>query len=789
MKSFEYERAQSLQDAAALKAAAENAEFMAGGTDLLGKIKKEILPVPTSVVIDIKGLEEAEGVELKDGVLSIGALTTLAGLCENETVGKTFPGLAEAAHSVATPIIRNAGTIGGNICQDVRCWFYRYPNEAAGRLNCARKCGDECYAIHGENRYHSIFGGYRIAANQCTLACPAGTDISEYMEMIRKDDWDGAAEVIMRANPMPMITARVCPHPCQDDCNQAKHGNCVNIHAVERALGDYILAHADRFYKAPAAESGKKVAVIGAGPSGLAAAYLLRKQGHSVTVIDKMEKAGGVLMYGIPHYRLPKSIVEAFAAALANMGVVFKMNTAVGKDIAMDDIVRDYDNVFIGTGAWKQPVLGIHGEELTQFGLDFLVEVNTYLKKVAAFGENILVCGGGNVAMDVALTAVRLGAKKVTLCCLEQEAEMPAAKEEIARAKEEGVVIINGRGLAGIIEENGKAAGLETKKCVSVYDEKGRFSPVYDEDDRTVIDADTIILATGQRVDLDFLGDKLGAELKAANGLLDVEEETFKTATPYVYGAGDAVTGPNIAIRAIAGGMAAARAISAELGAPAPKGKDQRPVIHFDPKGVEDRAGKADKERPVQERTLEDEDSATFTMEEAKAEAGRCMDCGCYAVSPSDIAPVLISLDARIVTTERALSAEEFLCTTPKMSEALGRGEIVTKIEIPVKDGWNSKYMKFRLRDAVDFAIVSVASSIKAEGGVIQDARLVFGGVSPMPRRAREAEEFLKGKAVTEENAWAAADIAVKDAEALQYNAYKIQILRSLVKDSILAVK
>ena len=129
--------------------------------------------------------------------------------------------------------------------------------------------------------------------------------------------------------------------------------------------------------------------------------------------------------------------------------------------------------------------------------------------------------------------------------------------------------------------------------------------------------------------------------------------------------------------------MAAARAISAELGAPAPKGKDQRPVIHFDPKGVEDRAGKADKERPVQERTLEDEDSATFTMEEARAEAGRCMDCGCYAVSPSDIAPVLISLDARIVTTERALSAEEFLCTTPKMSEALGRGEIVTKIEIP----------------------------------------------------------------------------------------------------------
>lgn len=789
MKSFEYEKAECLQEAGELKKANKNAEFMAGGTDLLGKIKKEILPVPTEVVIDIKGLEEAKGVTLNDGVMTIGALTTLANICENEIIKEQFPGLIESAHSVATPIIRNAGTIGGNICQDVRCWFYRYPNEAAGRLNCARKCGDECYAIHGENRYHSIFGGYRIAANQCTSACPAATDISEYMELIRKDDWDGAAEVILRANPMPMITSRVCPHPCQDDCNQGKHGSCVNIHAVERALGDHILANADRFYQVPEKESGKSVAVIGAGPAGLAAAYLLRRNGHSVTVIDKMEKPGGVLMYGIPHYRLPKSIVEAYTNALAKMGVQFKMNTVVGKDIAMDAIVNGYDNVFIGTGAWKQPVLGIHGEELTQFGLNFLVEVNTYLKKVASFGENILVCGGGNVAMDVALTAVRLGAKKVTLCCLEQEAEMPAAKEEIARAKEEGIVIINGRGLSSIIEEDGKAVGLETKKCVSVYDEKHRFSPVYDENDKTVIDADTIILATGQRVDLDFLGEKFGAEIKSARGLLDVEKETFKTATPHVYGAGDAVTGPNIAIRAIAGGMSAARAILSELGTTVVRERDKRSVISFDPKGVEDREGKKDKERAVKDRTLELEDSETFTKEEAKAEASRCMDCGCYAVSPSDIAPMLIALDADVVTTERTLSAETFMCTSPKIQEVLGRGEIVTKVEIPVKEGWNSKYMKFRLRDAVDFAIVSVASSIKAVDGVIEDARMVFGGVSPMPRRAVEVEEFLKGKEITEEHAWKAADIAVKDAITLQYNAYKVQILKSLVKDSILAAR
>lgn len=786
MKSFNYEKAESLKEAVELRKENQAAEFMAGGTDLLGKIKTEILPEQTSLVIDIKGLEEAKGVKSQNGVTSIGALTRLVEIVESEELAKKFPSLTTAAHSVANPILRNAGTIGGNICQDVRCWFYRYPNEAAGRLNCARKCGEECYAIHGENRYHSIFGGYHISKNQCTVACPAGTDISEYMEYIRNNEWDKAAEVILRANPMPMITSRVCPHPCQDKCNQGKHGSCVNVHAVERALGDHILANADKFYKAPAAETGKKVAVIGAGPAGLAAAYNLRKEGHSVTVIDKMEKAGGVLMYGIPHYRLPKSIVEAFTACLAKMGIEFRMNTTVGKDIAIDEIVKSYDNVFIGTGAWKQPILGIHGEEMTQFGLNFLVEVNTYLKKVAQFGDNVLVCGGGNVAMDVALTAVRLGAKKVKLVCLEQLEEMPAQKEEIERAKEEGITIINGRGLNRIVEENGKVVGLETKKCVSVFDENHRFSPVYDEADKTVIDADTIILATGQRVDLEFLGEKFGAEIKSARGLINADLETFATATPHVYGAGDAVTGPNIAIRAIAGGMAAARSISAELGKAAPRVHDERKVISFDPEGAEDRVGLKDKELPVGERTLDKEDSASFTKEEAVKEAGRCMDCGCYAVSPSDLAPVLITLDAKVVTTDREMSMEEFACTTPKVSEKLDRGEIITRIELPEKQGWKSGYLKFRLRDTVDFAIVSVAYSFKVKDGVIEDARLCYGGVAPMPRVDREAQKFLAGKKVSEETGWAAADIAVKDCKTLRYNAYKVQILRSLVKDAVL---
>lgn len=788
MKGFEYEVAESLQEASDLIKSNENAAFMAGGTDLLGVLKADILPESPSKIIDLSKIEGLSGIEISDDKVSIGATTRLVDIVDNKELENILPGITTAAHSVASPLIRNAGTIGGNICQDVRCWFYRYPHEASGRINCARKCGEECYAIHGDNRYHSIFGGYRIKKSECTLACPAGTDVSEYMEQVREGNFDAAAEIIMRANPMPMITSRICPHPCQDECNQGKHRGCVNIHCVERAVGDYILDNADKFYTKPQNSTGKKIAVIGAGPAGLAAAYYLRKAGHSVTVFDKMEKAGGVLMYGIPHYRLPKSIVEKFTDALSKMGVEYRLGVEVGKDILIEDIESDYDRLFIGTGAWKQPILGINGEEMTQFGLNFLVEVNKYLKKVAEFGDNVLVCGGGNVAMDVALTAVRLGAKNVTLVCLEQEEEMPAAQEEVARAKEEGVKILNGRGLSKVIVTDKKVSGLETMKCVSVFDEMNRFNPKYDESDKSVIDADTIILATGQRVDLDFLGDTFVSQIKSARGLLEVDSETFKTAKAHVYGAGDAVTGPNIAIRAIAGGSAAARAISKSLGAPMERIRDSRKTLKFDPEAIEVCGGVIAKERPVKERTLVDEDSATITLEEARIEAGRCMDCGCYAVSPSDIATMLIACNATIITTSRSLSAEEFFMTSPKIADVLAKDEVVTKIEIPV-EGYQTNYLKFRLREAIDFAIVGVASAIKVNGGKIENARLCFGGVAPMPRKATEVEEFLQGKEISKDVAKEAAEIAVKDAIKMSRNEYKIEILKSLVEDSILSAK
>lgn len=795
MKHFEHVNAASFEEAGKLiKESAGTAQAMAGGSDLLGVYKDNILPDYPETVVNLKMIPEADRIEAGEDEVVIGANAKLSRVASDDGVKGVCQALSEAAHSVASPLIRNIGTIGGNICQDVRCWYYRYPDSVGDAMLCKRKGGSTCYAINGENRYHSVFGGISCGGSACAKACPAGTDIAGYMARLRAGDWDGAARIIMKYNPMPMMTSRICPHTCQSDCNQTVYGDSVNVHAVERSLGDYILSHRDIYYQAPEKESGKKAVIIGAGPGGLSAAYYLRKAGHTVTVYDRMEKAGGVLQYGIPHYRLPKKIVDAYVDALISMGVEFKLGVEVGKDITVEEIENSCDTMYFGTGAWKQPVLGLEGENLTEFGLNFLVEVNTYLEK--AIGNQVLVCGGGNVAMDVALTATRLGAKQVKLVCLEQEKEMPASAEEVERAKEEGVVLYNGWGLGKIVtDDNGKAVGLEAKKCVSVYDENHRFSPIYDEDDRQVIEADTIILATGQRVDISFLGEAFGNQLKSARGLIDADLESYKTKKEGVYAGGDAVTGPNVAIRAIAAGRVAAAGMNRDLetkgidtmAAEGNLAKGALAFHRFDPVGVDAAKANKLKEVPLGERTLTREDAESLDMETAQKEAGRCMNCACYAVSPSDITPVLVMSDARIVTTERTISAEELFTSELTVQHVLNPGELVKEIHVPKMKG-QAHYDKKRVRDAIDFAIVSLASCINVEDGVIKDAKIVYGGVAPVPYRMREVEELLKGQAVSEELAEKAAELAVKDTSPMGKNEYKLFMMKDLMKTAVLRV-
>ncbi len=778
MRPFNHLNAKSLDEAIAALQKGE-ANVLAGGVDLLGTLKDNISPEYPRTVINLKTIPGLDYIKEEDGVLKIGATTRLADIGRSELVKRAAPALAEAADATATPNIREMGTLGGNIAQLPRCWYFR---KLENRFYCDRKGGNTCYAIQGDNRYHSIFGGLKPHASPCTQECPAGTDIPAYMAELRKGNWDAAAEIILKANPLPMFTARICPHPCQDKCNQCEYGDGVNIHAVERSLADYIMEHVDKYYAAPAKETGKKVAIIGGGPGGLTAAYYLRKAGHSVTVFERQEKIGGVMRYGVPHYRLPKDIVDFVVDAFTKMGIEFKTGVTVGKDITVEEIDEKFDGVFFGTGAWKQPLLGIGGENLALFGLNFLTEVNTYLQK--AIGKNVLVCGGGNVAMDVALTAKRLGADKVTLICLEKRHEMPASKEEIERAEAEGVEIYNAWGLGGVItDDKGQVIGFDAKRCTSVRDANGRFNPVYDEDERWKIDCDYIILATGQAVDISFLGDKFLEQLKSARGLINVDLSTFKTSRKGMYAAGDVATGPNIAIRAINGGRIAAQNMSKELGVEIPAQTMTRDFVHCDTDGISETKATPQPERPQAQRNLTDEDAFSFTADEFNREIHRCMNCACYAVNPSDTAPALIALGAKVVTTKRTLDAEEFFQVNVLSNTKLDKDEIITEIQIPVK-AEKSTYKRFAFRKSIDFPVVNVAISETAD----KQYRVCLNAVAPVPHRCYEAEKVLNGKDITPELAEAAGEAAVIGAEPFEANKYKIQIAKTLVKRTLLGM-
>ena len=783
MKYFEHESAATFDEAVSLLKESPKGKtvVMAGGSDLIGVLKEQILEDYPEKVVDLKTVRGGEYIKQDGDTIEIGALTKLCDIVKSDLLNEKAPVLSQAARSVATPLIRNVATMGGNICQDVRCWFYRYPHGIGGRMDCMRKGGKECYAVMGDNRYHSIFGGMKVHTTPCSVQCPANTDIPAYMERLRQGDVEGAAHILMEANPIPMITSRVCAHTCQEQCNRCGSDESVSIHGVERYVGDYILEHPDTFYRAPETETGHKVALVGAGPAGLSAAYYLRKAGHDVTVFDKMEEPGGMLTYAIPNYRLPESYVKQVAAAYEKMGIRFRLGCCLGEDIQAEDLEKEYDNVFYATGAWKRPVLGFDGEEFTEFGLQFLMEVNQWMNKKDR--RHVLVVGGGNVAMDVAITARRLGAESVTLACLESEPEMPASREEIARAREEGIEIMPSYGVSKAIYEGSQVTGMELMRCTSVKDENGRFNPRYDREETLRVSADSILMAAGQKVDLSFLGDKYGLALE--RGLIQVDKDTQATSKSGIYAGGDATTGPATVIQGVRSGRNAAEAINRGY-AVMPERRREDKFIHFDTAGVKEEHAVKDKELSAAERALDKEDSFTLTGEEAAREAGRCMNCGCYSVNASDISPVLILLDARIVTTKKTVRAADFFTTRLKAADMLDTDELVTAVRFRVPEGYTTAYDKFRVREAVDFAIVSLAYAYRMKDGLIEDARIVLGGVAPVPMERKKVEAFLAGRKPDEALAEAAAELAVEGTAAMANNSYKIQEVRALIKKMIL---
>ncbi|EEG55383.1 FAD-dependent oxidoreductase [Enterocloster asparagiformis] len=783
MKNFTYKNPASVEEAVSFLME-PGTVAMGGGTDLLGVLKDGLLPEYPGQVVNLKNIPGLNRIEEQEDGLHIGAAATLRDVADSPVVGSRWPALQTAAKSVATPNLRNTATVAGNICQDIRCWYYRYPDILGGKINCARKSGHLCSAMMGENRYHSIFGAAKVCETPCTGKCPAHTDISAYMEMVRAGEYESAARVLLEVNPMPAITSRVCAHFCMEGCNRNTYDESLNVGSIERFLGDYILEHADQFLTKPERENGKHISIVGSGPAGLTAACYLRQSGYRVTVYEKQKEAGGCLSYAIPAYRLPKEIVRRFVGALEHMGVAFRCGCAVGTDIQLEEIYQDSDGVMLDTGTWKRPLIGLAGEELTRFGLEFLVDVNNYILEKP--GSDVVVVGGGNVAMDVAITAKRLGAPNVTMVCLEQRDGMPANEEEVTRALEEGVVIQNGWGPKEVLRRDGAVSGIVFKSCPRVLDETGRFNPVYDEDKLLTLDADIILMAIGQKADLEFLN---GAyEVETERGRIKALEGN-RTSVDGIFAGGDVTTGPATVIKAIAAGKETAVAINRHCGLEplevekAQEAREATKLASFDPGCRHSRSAVKSPLLPVEERGMDKEDMGDLPEEAVRGEACRCFNCGCLAVNPSDMANMLYAYGARVRTSLRELDGAVFFAGSTRVKDILKPGEIVLEIVVPGPEpGTVAVYDKYRVRKSIDFAVLAVAGTYRLEDGLVKEISLVLGAVAPIPMKMTEAENYLRGKALNEEAAREAAEIALRHAIPLEMNGYKIEMAKVMVR-------
>ncbi|MCX5798136.1 MAG: FAD-dependent oxidoreductase [Proteobacteria bacterium] len=399
----------------------------------------------------------------------------------------------------------------------------------------------------------------------CTLACPAHINIPEYLRLISQGKVDDAYALIREKVPFPGILGRVCTRPCEDQCKRGDVNSPISICALKRYVADNENTSSDRFLKVEN-DTGHNVAIIGAGPTGLTAAFYLKKKGHQVTVFEERSEPGGMMWLAIPAYRLPQEIVKNEIQRVLNIGIELKTGKKLGRDFNLQKLKADgYEAVFIAIGGQQSRRINLEGMDLNGvlWGVDFLYE--TKEKKPIEMKDRVVVIGGGNVAIDVALTSLRLGAQEVTLACLETFKEMPANSWEIEQAGEEGIRIMNSWGPSRILGSNEKVTGIELVKCTSVFNENCIFTPLFDNDTKTTLDTDMVILAIGQATDLSFI-DADAASVKVDKGLIVVDKTTQATNLSGIFAGGDVSKTPGTIIEAIVAGRRAAGSIDKFLG-------------------------------------------------------------------------------------------------------------------------------------------------------------------------------------------------------------------------------
>jgi len=469
----------------------------------------------------------------------------------------------------------------------------------------------------------------------CALNCPAGTDCQGYVGMVANGQFKEAVKRIKEVFPLPSSIGRVCPHPCETACRRKMVEEPISIAFIKSFIGDKDLASGNPYVPECEEPTGHSVAVIGGGPAGLTAAYQLRIKGHDVTIYDAMPKMGGMLRYGIPEYRLPKSVLDQEIALIEGMGVKMLNNINIGKDVTFNHLKESYDAVLVAVGAWTSIKMGVAGEDNKQVfgGIDFLRKVALGEEVIA--GQNIAIVGGGNTAMDACRTAVRLGAENVYCVYRRTKAEMPAEDIEIKEAEEEGVIF---KFLTNPVEVVANAeGGIDHVKLqimeLGEPDASGRRSPVPVEGAIEELKVDSLIMALGQKLNPAGLE---GVEL-TRKGTISADEQTFRTNIENVFAVGDATNkGAGIAIAAIGEAEKAAAVIDSYLkGAIVPY---KKPVLVERHDLTE--ADFADREKqpracmshlsPEERKDNFHEVNHGFTEEQAMKEASRCLECGCH---------------------------------------------------------------------------------------------------------------------------------------------------------------
>ena len=507
----------------------------------------------------------------------------------------------------------------------------------------AAKWGPEKWDV--DYRDNNRINCYDTGTSPCKTACPAHIAVQGYLKLAAQGKFTEALQLIKRENPFPAVCGRICNRRCEDACTRGTVDQAVAIDEVKRFIAQQDLNAATRFIPpvvTPTLKGGfsQKIAVIGAGPAGMSCAYYLAEKGYKPTVFDKAARPGGMLMNGIPSFRLEKNVVEAEIDVLREMGVEFRCGVEVGKDVTIQQL-RDegYQGFYVAIGLQSGGKLNVPGDDAqgVMAGIDFTKLVN--LEGPQKLEGKVVVIGGGNIACDVARTAVRCGAE-VTMYCLEGYDDMPCGEEDRSECEKDGITIRAGWGPVEITSADGKCAGITFRKCLSVKNGEGRFAPVFNDSVTETADCTTVLYCIGQKADWGQLLAGTKVELNP-NGTVKADPLTLQTAEPDIFVGGDAYTGQKFAIDAIAAGKEGAVSLHrfVQPRSSLTIGRNRRQFIELDKKNLD--IGSYDdtpRQRPGYNEALRKtffDERTGFTAEQVKIETARCLGCGASVVDPN----------------------------------------------------------------------------------------------------------------------------------------------------------